>query len=376
MVLTIAMTLASGALTMRFASHRLVAVLAAVVMLGGCLTLAATAWGVAWIGIVAAVLNIAGTAGLGVPIYNMIYRWAEGTGAATDYALLFGCAFLTSLPARLGAPAVAGARLAAFLRGCHASLRHLHRAPCDGDAQNAGSRGGRHMIPSLVADAPESLAAMTAKMAIGPAATGVAWWNARSFDGVLAQFGAPYERPDRRALASLWSQYYFVALIIPTTVAMLRRDLVLPVAADEVSVVFDVHGQVDRILLRDAGHTYDGPPGVRFDRLVRGHVQPFVEACAACTRLSRRVLWSNAATVLDYAVSEMAASASTVDDARAEAERLLSAGSTSSLRAPFDRATDGSSMRRVCCLRYRLAGVPRCAGLCPLDRQDGKAPPR
>jgi hypothetical protein len=108
-VLTVAMTLTSGALTMRFATDRLVAALAVAVLLGGCMTLVATAWEAPWLGVAAAIVNIVATAGLGVPIFTMIYRWAEGAGAATDYALLFGCAFLTSLPARLGAPALAGA---------------------------------------------------------------------------------------------------------------------------------------------------------------------------------------------------------------------------------------------------------------------------
>ena len=46
---------------------------------------------------------------LGVPVFNMLYRWAEGPRAAADYALLFGAAFFASMPVRIGGPAVAAA---------------------------------------------------------------------------------------------------------------------------------------------------------------------------------------------------------------------------------------------------------------------------
>jgi PAT family beta-lactamase induction signal transducer AmpG len=105
----IGMTLLSGVLTMRVATPRLVTVLAAGAILSGLLLALATATGSAWLGIGAAILNTTCAAGLGVPVFNMIYRWAEGAQAATDYSLLFGFAFMASLPARIGTPALAGA---------------------------------------------------------------------------------------------------------------------------------------------------------------------------------------------------------------------------------------------------------------------------
>ena len=104
----IVMTLAAGALAMRVSGDRLVLVMASGVALAGLMMLAATATTWPSLGIAAMLLNATCGAALGVPVFAMIYRWAEGTRAATDYALLFGAAFLAALPARIGATALAG----------------------------------------------------------------------------------------------------------------------------------------------------------------------------------------------------------------------------------------------------------------------------
>lgn len=44
---------------------------------------------------------------LGVPVFNMIYRWAQGPRPASDYALLFGAAFFAAMPLRVASPALA-----------------------------------------------------------------------------------------------------------------------------------------------------------------------------------------------------------------------------------------------------------------------------
>ncbi len=58
--------------------------------------------------VAATVLNFVFGGFLGVPVFNMIYRWSEGPRPATDYALLFGAAFFAAMPLRVAAPALAG----------------------------------------------------------------------------------------------------------------------------------------------------------------------------------------------------------------------------------------------------------------------------
>ncbi len=100
-------TLASGALMARVSSGRIVSVMAVGVALSGALMVLATAGGSGRLGIAAAVLGAVAASSLGVPIFNMIYRWAQGAAAATDYSLLFGIGFLAAIPARVGGPALA-----------------------------------------------------------------------------------------------------------------------------------------------------------------------------------------------------------------------------------------------------------------------------
>jgi ferric iron reductase protein FhuF len=223
------------------------------------------------------------------------------------------------------------------------------------------------MIPGLAAIVPESLAAMSAKMVVGGH---VSRRCAQVRDGSLLdeatdRFGAAYRQPDRRALASLWSQYYFAALIIPATAALLCLDRVLPVALDDLALDLEPDGQVCRFRLDNPGHCR-AVCGARFDVLVREHLEPFIDACATRVRLSPRVLWSNAATMFDYAVHECSAKGNATGEARAEAMALL-ADPRSPLGAAFRIADDGSRTRRVCCLRYRLPGVASCGALCPLE---------
>ena len=141
----IVMTLAAGALAVRVEGDRLVLALAGGVVLAGLLMALATATCDAALGIVAMAINAIFAAGLGVPVFTMIYRWAEGARAATDYALLFGVAFLAAMPARVGGPALAGllgwpvyfvicvplyAIAVALLVGAMARTRHGDAAAC------------------------------------------------------------------------------------------------------------------------------------------------------------------------------------------------------------------------------------------------------
>lgn len=103
------MALISGALVRRFGLVPLVTVSALGVGAAGLAMGGACALGSGGLGLAAATFGTLAAGGLGVPVFTMIYRWAEGPQPATDYALLFGAAFFAAMPLRVAAPALAGA---------------------------------------------------------------------------------------------------------------------------------------------------------------------------------------------------------------------------------------------------------------------------
>jgi MFS transporter, PAT family, beta-lactamase induction signal transducer AmpG len=102
------MALAAGGLAARFGTVRLIALGALGVLASGGLMAGACAGRSADLAVAATVLSFVAGGFLGVPVFNMIYRWAQGPKPATDYALLFGAAFFAAMPLRVAAPALAG----------------------------------------------------------------------------------------------------------------------------------------------------------------------------------------------------------------------------------------------------------------------------
>ncbi|MFH6783817.1 MULTISPECIES: MFS transporter [Methylobacterium] len=102
------MALVAGGLAARFGTVRLVAAGGLGVLAAGGLMAAACAVRSEELALAATVLNYVFGGVLGVPVFNMIYRWAQGPRPATDYALLFGAAFFAAMPLRVAAPALAG----------------------------------------------------------------------------------------------------------------------------------------------------------------------------------------------------------------------------------------------------------------------------
>lgn len=107
-VVNLVMALVAGGLAARFGTIRMLAAGALGVLAAGVLMAAACAAKAAGVAVAATVLSFVCGGLLGVPVFNMIYRWAQGPQPATDYALLFGAAFFAAMPLRVAAPAIAG----------------------------------------------------------------------------------------------------------------------------------------------------------------------------------------------------------------------------------------------------------------------------
>lgn len=101
------MALLAPALAARFGIVRLIVAGAFGVLASGGLMAGACAAQAPGPAMAATVLNFVCGGLLGVPVFNMIYRWAQGPRPAGDYALLFGAAFFAAMPLRVASPALA-----------------------------------------------------------------------------------------------------------------------------------------------------------------------------------------------------------------------------------------------------------------------------
>jgi MFS transporter, PAT family, beta-lactamase induction signal transducer AmpG len=105
----IAVTLLVGPFVMRIGTPRLITLMTIGMTMTGILMLYAFASDSTWPAFLAVSLAFVCSGALFVPIYSIIYRWAQGTHAALDVSLLLGATFLATFPLRVAAPALAGA---------------------------------------------------------------------------------------------------------------------------------------------------------------------------------------------------------------------------------------------------------------------------
>lgn len=242
------------------------------------------------------------------------------------------------------------------------------------------------MIAAVAAQVPDTLAAYRDGIAEGPGGPGAlppgALRDPDVFDATLAAFGAgfgaDFQSADPRVRVSYWSQFYLAALATPALTALVRLGRPLPLAFDAVSLELDAAGRPCRFRLPADGSGCAACPAPGLTGLVEAHLRPFVELCHARCGIAPRILWGNAAVILDYVARELGtppgggagagvACASICDDVAACLGWRAGPGCA---RSPLAQAlcpgASGCRRRRVCCLRHRLPGVPSCGALCPV----------
>lgn len=234
------------------------------------------------------------------------------------------------------------------------------------------------MVAEVAARVPASLAAYRDGVAAGPGGPEAlplgALRDPHVFDATLAAFGAgfgaDFRNADPRVRVSYWSQFYLAALATPALTALVRLGRPLPLAFDAVSLELDAAGRPCRFRLPADGSGCAACPAPGLTGLVEDHLRPFVELCHARCGIAPRVLWGNAAVILDYVAGELggrAGAAPACDDVAACLGWRAGPGCA---RSPLAQALcPGASgcRRRVCCLRHRLPGVPSCGALCPVN---------
>jgi ferric iron reductase protein FhuF len=199
-------------------------------------------------------------------------------------------------------------------------------------------------------------------------------FTAERFDGALAPLMARYPGSDRRAVASLWSLYYFSTLVIVPIILWRRLGLVLPLALDELQLIVSPEtGLPEAFLLPHRGSVIHGlTASEALGTMIEDHLRPAIAFISGHSRLSPRLLWCNTAGYIDWIAREL-------DPGRDDAAGLelfgkykLTDGTDNPLHGSIKRIStaDGTmlSQRKVCCLRYMLPGIGGCGETCPLPQ--------
>jgi ferric iron reductase protein FhuF len=195
---------------------------------------------------------------------------------------------------------------------------------------------------------------------------------------VLTRFGSAYPDSDPRALASIWSKYYFIKLIPPVVAASLILDHRLPLDLDRLHLILDEGALPAGFKLAEPGARWSpGPVNAfeRFEDLLEHHLRPFIEAFAGHVRLSPNVLWSNAGNYFEWLLGVLANAIPHADLNHGHQvlnARHLPDGRRNPLYQPVrylkvDGQDELIRRRRVCCVRYRVTGLELCDN-CPLAR--------
>ncbi len=215
-----------------------------------------------------------------------------------------------------------------------------------GGAQQAARIG----TPAHVADAP-GLAPLCRALTVAGDEEGLLPFDAAAIASALDLFGRGFRH---------WSMYYLNAVVVPAAAAALTFDRALPLALGGCRLRLDADGTPAEVRLRA-----DDPLGAdALDTLVEGHLVPFVALYAAATGLPPRLLWSNAAVTLAFALDRVAGAA--LPGPRNAVAALLGGGHAfPHLTGAFREDEMGERERLLCCGRRRLSGVAPCYTLCP-----------
>ena len=193
------------------------------------------------------------------------------------------------------------------------------------------------------------------------------------FDDLVGRFARSHPDADRQAVASFWSQHYFAKLTIALTTFCLAAERPLPLDFRSLHVRFCAEKGVPLCF-----HLRCGAPPRPGAALVKALYEDQIAGTVAQLRrhsgLSARLFWENAGAYGMWVLGEIArtrpALAPVAEDLLADASWPRSGCAMLAHLKSAALRTD-PARRRVCCLRYKLPGIDRCAGTCPLAPQPG-----
>ncbi len=207
------------------------------------------------------------------------------------------------------------------------------------------------------------------------------------------QFRPDLVDEDERALLSIWSKYYFLRLIPPVLAANLILQRELPVSVDTLAVELGADGLPCVFVLPDDGLPLATPaesspssnvslhPLTLFERLMLENLQPAIGAWQQALGLSPRVLWSNASRYIHWFMGELK-NAGLPEMFWAPGQALLeqptfASGDKNPLFGAYQERLNANTgkrltVRRTCCIRFRLPDTALCED-CPRLCRKGMA---
>ena len=196
-----------------------------------------------------------------------------------------------------------------------------------------------------------------------------------AFDRTLSIYAATFGGSDRRAVASMWSLFYFSCLTIPYVVAWTLERQILPIRFDEMTVALSADGLPRAFGVATVGDWRGEREQEIFSilsPLMDEHLATVVQHLKAIGGIAPKLAWNNAAVYIDYALRS-AGTEPLNDQADAMTSlRLMPNGTPNPF---FDclrhEDEDGARVcrRKICCLRYLLPGIQSCGSLCALPSQ-------
>jgi ferric iron reductase protein FhuF len=202
------------------------------------------------------------------------------------------------------------------------------------------------------------------------------FFGSGGFTAALDTYAAAHGGTDRRAVASMWSLYYFSMLTIPYIVAR-RADHALPVSMRNMTIALAEDGLPRALGLNSEGDWSEGERDnllAFVTPLISQHLAEIVVQLKAQAGIAPKLAWNNAAVYINYAFN--ATERERASDAWASrslfSETHLPDGSPNPFVGSLRHEVDGEQTvcrRKVCCLRYLLPGIPSCGELCALPAQ-------
>lgn len=196
-------------------------------------------------------------------------------------------------------------------------------------------------------------------------------------DAIVESFNRTYGNTPRAAVLSIWSKWYFATALPPLICSNILLDQTPPLELEHFRIAFTPDYKIDSVAIPEGKIApVQSSPGNRLLPIVEKHLCPFVKLYHERTGVSRRILWSNAGTLVEGIVTylERAEIGGAARDECSDFLQLrdLPNGNQSPLFQPVAYVLLDEvpvRRRRVCCLRFQLPDGKLCCA-CPKQEED------
>lgn len=176
------------------------------------------------------------------------------------------------------------------------------------------------------------------------------------------------------AVMSIWSKWFFGMVLPPYISASIALGCTPPCGIDDISLLLHDDGKIAAAVVSGEAPPLDMQRSAcPLDPLVDTLVAPFIERYHQHTGVTKRVLWSNAGTLIEGVIRHLEKIGCRPDLIAAcdayLAQAHLPDGTRNPLHLPvvyLDIPGETGRRRRICCLRYMLPDKKLCCA-CPRD---------